>query len=247
MVRSKNQPETEKNSKFEGHPTSENANEATALPLAQQVAARLRDMIIQDQLVPGEWIREQAIADRLSVSRTPLREALKLLDLEGLIQLVPNRGAVVTELTVEEVKEKLEVLAVLESLAGKLACRNATDSELAEIRALHYEMLACFSRENRLEYFKLNQRIHLAIVAASGNKTLIETHARINAQLYRVRFQSNLQNKLWGTAVDEHEEMLSALEARNGEALGLCLLNHLGQTFFKFSKNLEVLEKSLSK
>ena len=227
MIRSKIQPEKPKISNFESYDKSEYSSETAALPLAQQVAARIRDMIIQDRLVPGEWIREQAIADKLSVSRTPLREALKMLELEGLIQLLPNRGAVVTELTVEEVKEKLEVLAVLESLAGKLACRNAANSELAEIRALHYEMLACFSRENRLEYFKLNQRIHLAIVAASGNKTLIETHARINAQLYRVRFQSNLQNELWSTAVDEHEEMLSALEARNSEALGVCLLNHL--------------------
>ena len=244
MARSKKQPENLKLSNIEDHQKSEDLDENAVLPLAQQVAARIRDMIIQDQLVPGEWIREQAIADKLNVSRTPLREALKLLELEGLTQLLPNRGAVVTELTVEEVKEKLEVLAVLESLAGKLACRNATDSELAEIRALHYEMLACFSRENRLDYFKLNQRIHLAIVTASGNKTLIETHARINAQLYRVRFQSNLQNELWSTAVDEHEEMLSALEARNSEALSRCLLNHLGQTFFKFSKNLEVMEES---
>ena len=243
MVRLKNQPEKPKISSFESHHKSKFSSDTAALPLAQQVAARIRDMIVQDQLVPGEWIRDQAIADKLSVSRTPLREALKMLELEGLIQLLPNRGAVVTELTVEEVKEKLEVLAVLESLAGKLACRKATDLELAEIRALHYEMLACFSRENRLEYFKLNQRIHFAIVAASGNKTLIETHARINAQLYRVRFQSNLQNELWGTAVEEHEEMLSALEERNSEALGVCLLNHLGQTFFKFSKNLEVMEK----
>ena len=115
---------------------------------------------------------------------------------------------------------------------------------MAEIRALHYEMLAWFSRQNRLEYFKLNQRIHLAIVAASGNRTLVATHARINAQLYRVRFQSNLQNQLWGTAVDEHEEMLAALEARDSEAMAMCMLNHLGQTFFKFSKNLESMEKS---
>jgi len=218
--------------------------EAAAQPLAQQVAARIRDMIIQDQLTPGEWIREQALADKLRVSRTPLREALKMLEMEGLIRLLPNRGAVVTELTVEEVKEKLELLAALEALAGKLACRKATDAELAEIRALHYEMLAWFSRQNRLEYFKLNQRIHLAIVAASGNRTLIETHARINAQLFRVRYQSNLQNELWGTAVDEHEEMLAALKARNGEALAACMLNHFGQTFFKFSKNLEIMEKS---
>jgi DNA-binding GntR family transcriptional regulator len=218
------------------------AGNSSIKPLAQQVAVRIRDMIIQDQLTPGQWIREQALADKLSVSRTPLREALKMLELEGLIRLLPNRGAVLTELTVAEVKEKLEVLAVLEALAGKLACKNATDAELAEIRALHYEMLACYSRQNRLEYFKLNQKIHLAIVAASGNRTLIETHARINAQLYRVRYQSNLQNELWGTAVEEHENMLAALDARNSEDMAMCMLNHLGQTFFKFSKNLEAME-----
>ena len=244
MVRSKTRsvaPETESRGNSRN---SKVLAEGASQPLAQQVAARIRVMIIQDQLTPGEWIREQALADKLEVSRTQLREALKMLELEGLIRLLPNRGAVVTELTVEEVKEKLEVLAVLEALGGKLACQKATDAELAEIRALHYEMLAWFSRQNRLEYFKLNQRIHLAIVAASGNRTLIETHARINAQLYRVRYQSNLQNELWGTAVEEHEEMLAALTAHDSEALSRCMLNHFGQTFFKFSKNLEIMEKS---
>jgi DNA-binding GntR family transcriptional regulator len=233
----------DENSADHFHPKGTKEN--TVQPLAQQVAARIRDMIIQDLLTPGEWIREQALADKLSVSRTPLREALKMLELDGLIRLLPNRGAVLMELTVEEVKEKLEVLAVLEALAGKLACQNATDAELAEVKALHYEMLAWFSRKNRLEYFKLNQRIHLAIVAASGNQTLIETHGRINAQLYRVRYQSNLQNELWGTAVDEHEEMVAALEARNSEELSKCMLNHLGQTFSKFSKNLELKEQDI--
>jgi DNA-binding GntR family transcriptional regulator len=244
MVRSNTAPEAAKTgSSVSQHQPKASSNSSTQ-PLAQQVAIRIRDMIIQDQLTPGQWIREQALADKLNVSRTPLREALKMLELEGLIRLLPNRGAVVTELTVAEVKEKLEVLAVLEALAGRLACQNATDAELAEIRALHYEMLAWFSRQNRLEYFKLNQKIHLAIVAASGNHTLVETHARINAQLYRVRYQSNLQNELWGTAVEEHENMLAALNARSSEDLAMCLLNHLGQTFFKFSKNLEAMEKS---
>lgn len=244
MVRSKTRSRSPESGEPDNLPNSKKPTETASQPLAQQVAARLRVMIIQDQLTPGEWIREQALADKLKVSRTPLREALKMLEQDDLIRLLPNRGAVVTELTVEEVKEKLEVLAALEALAGRLACQKATDEELAEIRALHYEMLAWFSRQNRLEYFKLNQRIHLAIVAASGNRTLIETHARINAQLYRIRYQSNLQNELWSTAVEEHEEMLAALTARNSEALGKCMLNHFGQTFFKFSKNLEIMEKS---
>jgi DNA-binding GntR family transcriptional regulator len=241
MTKSRGLQKTPDIGKLESRSNSEESDGISTLPLAQQVAAQIRDMIVQDHLKPGEWIREQALAGQLNVSRTPLREALKMLELEGLIRLFPNRGAVVTELTVEEVKEKLEVLAVLEGLGGKLACRKATDAEIAEIRALHYEMLATFSRENRLEYFKLNQRIHLAIVAASGNTSLIETHARINAQLYRVRFQSNLQNALWSTAIDEHEQIMSALVKRDNKALALLMQNHLGQTFFKFSKNLEIM------
>ena len=241
MVKQKTESSPQKSGESGDLPISKVPAETASQPLAQQVAARIRMMIIQDLLAPGEWIREQALADKLKVSRTPLREALKMLEHDGLIRLLPNRGAVVTELTVEEVKEKLEVLAALEALAGKLACQKATGTELAEIRALHYEMLAWYSRQNRLEYFKLNQRIHLAIVAASGNRTLVETHGRINAQLYRVRYQSNLQNELWDTAVEEHEEMLASLTARNGDALAKCMLNHFGQTFFKFSKNLEIV------
>lgn len=219
-----------------------NRLEPNPLPLTQLVANQLRDMIVEDKLKPGEWIREQDLASQLKVSRTPLREALKLLDLEGLIRLYPNRGAVVTELTFDDVKQKLEVLAALESLAGRLACQLATDEEIAEIQALHYEMCAAFSRKNRLEYFKLNQQIHTAIVATSRNKTLIDTHNRINAQLYRVRFQSNQQNSLWDTAIDEHEEMLKGLMKRDAEALSTGMQNHLGQTFLKFSKNLEFVD-----
>lgn len=231
----------QKNTKDSTPECDESNGTVRQLPLTQHVANQLRDMIVEDKLKPGERIREHSIANYLRVSRTPLREALKLLDLEGLVRLFPNKGAVVTALSVEQVKEKLDVLAVLEGLAGRLVCQQATDDQIGEIQALHYEMCAAYSRKNRLEYFKLNQRIHAAIVAASGNKTLIETHSRINAQLYRVRFQSNLQNELWHTAIKEHEDMLRALTERDAETLSTAMQNHLGQTFFKFSKNLECL------
>jgi DNA-binding GntR family transcriptional regulator len=100
MARSKTRRETPQTVTPARRQVADRLPEGAALPLAQQVAARIRDMIIQDQLTPGEWIREQALADKLNVSRTPLREALKMLELEGLIQLLQNRGAVVTELTV---------------------------------------------------------------------------------------------------------------------------------------------------
>ena len=203
------------------------------LPLTQQVAAAVRDMIIQDELRPGERVRERELTERLNVSRTPLREALKLLAAEGLLDLPPNRGAVVADPAPEQVRDRLELLGVLEGLAGEWAARRASDEEIAEIRALHFEMLAAFSRKDRLAYFKLNQAIHATIVKASRSRDLIELHARVNAQVYRIRYRSNLQNQKWPTAVAEHENILKALEARDAKRLGNILRHHLGSTWTK--------------
>ena len=209
-------------------------------PLTQQVAGAIRDMIVQDELKPGERVRERSLAEVLEVSRTPLREALKLLSAEGLVEILPHRGAVVADPQPEEIYGKLQVLAVLESLAGELAAERATDEEIAEIRALHFEMLASYTRQNRLEYFKANQKIHRAILTSSRNLALIETHGRINAQLYRVRYQSNLRNRKWQSAIEEHEEILEALEARDPERLSAILRAHLGSTWAKVSEMLEM-------
>lgn len=217
-------------------PTRKASEPRTDQPLAQQVADRIRDMIVLDELGPGERLRERQLATSLGVSRTPMREAFKLLAAEGLIDLLPNRGAVVAGFSTDEVEERLQVLAMLEKLAGELACANATDGDLAEIRALHYEMLAAYSREDRKTYFRLNQAIHLAIVKSGGNKALIETHGRLNSQLYRVRYLSNLRNVRWSTAIEEHEDLLKVLEARDGEKLGNLMRAHLRSTWFKFSE-----------
>lgn len=205
-------------------------------PLAKQVADRLREMIVLDELPPGEKLRERHLADVLQVSRTPMREALKILATEGLVELPPNRSAVVAGFSAEEIKDKLQVIAVLEQLAGELATVNASDGEIAEIRALHYEMLAAYSREDRKSYFQLNQEIHLHIVKAGQNDALTETHARLNTQLYRVRYLSNLRNKQWPSAIAEHKELLNALISRDGEKLGHLLRSHLRSTWLKFSE-----------
>ncbi len=207
-----------------------------APPLTQRVADRLRDLIVQDLLKPGERIRERDLAERLAVSRTPLREALKILATEGMVTLAPNRGAVVARLTPEEAFDLLQVLGVLEGLAGELACARATDAEIDEIRALHYEMMAAYARKDRLEYFKVNQRIHLAIVAAGRNAGLVETHGRINARLYRIRYRSNLKNRKWHTAIEEHQAILDALDRRDGAGLSTVLRDHLGSTWAKVSE-----------
>jgi DNA-binding GntR family transcriptional regulator len=208
----------------------------TNLPLANQVASIIRDMIIQDKLKPGERIRERQLSEKLDVSRTPLREAIKILESEKLVESLPNRGAVVSSPEPENIRELLQVLATLEALGGRLAAENATDQQISEIRALHFEMLAAFCREDKLTYFKLNQTIHKSIIAASGNTALVETHDHLNARVYRFRYLSNQRNEKWHEAVDQHEGIVKALEARNGELLEQVMASHLGQTWLKVSE-----------
>jgi DNA-binding GntR family transcriptional regulator len=196
--------------------------------LHEDATERLREMIVQGELAPGAKLVERVLCERLGVSRTPLREAIKRLASEGLVALQPNRGAIVTPLTLEQVRETFEVMGALEALAGRLACRNATDESLAETRALHFEMLACHARGDLAGYFRCNQAIHFAIVAASGNATLVTTYRQLNAHVLRARYLANLSRARWDRAVAEHEAMLGALVARDGERLPQLLSEHLG-------------------
>ncbi len=203
------------------------------LPLTNQVATILRDMIIQDKLKPGERIRERQLSEKLNVSRTPLREAIKILVSEKLVESSPNRGAVVADPEPENIRELLQVLGALEGLGGRLAAENASQDQIAEIHALHYEMLAAFHRQDKLAYFKINQKIHKSIMAASGNAALVETHQQLNARVYRFRYQSNQKNEKWSGAVNEHEDIVAALKARDGARLEKVLTDHLKQTWVK--------------
>jgi len=201
-------------------------------PLTLRVASIIRDMIIQDELPPETRLREnmlmQKLEGRITVSRTPLREALKVLSSEGLVELLPNRGAVVTSPDPNEIADMQLVLATLEGLAGELAAERATDEEIGDITATHYEMIAAFHRKDRLAYFKANQLIHGKIVAASRSPTLIDHHNRLNRRLYRVRYLFNLRNDGWEQAIKEHEIILDALAKRDGEKLSAVMRAHFG-------------------
>lgn len=189
---------------------------------------RLRDMIVQGDLAPGERLNERVICEQLGISRTPLREAFKVLASEGLIELQPNRGAVVTALTLAAVKEIFQVMGALEALAGELACQNINDAQLNEIRALHYQMLVHHARNELKEYFRYNQLIHIKLVEASGNATLSSTYRNLNAHVRRARYMANLSRDRWDKAIAEHEDILAALAARDGAKLQRLLREHLG-------------------
>ena len=205
----------------------------TSLPLVSQVASTLRDMIVQDKLKPGTRIRERQLSEKLEVSRTPLREAIRILVSEKLVESIPNRGAVVAEPDPNRVRELLQVLGAMEAFGGRLATENASADEISEIRALHFEMLAAYHRKDKLGYFKLNQMIHKSIIAAGGNEVLIESHAQLNARVYRIRYISNQRNELWHEAIEQHERIIVALEARDGALLETLLAGHLDQTWVK--------------
>ncbi|MEP7182484.1 MAG: GntR family transcriptional regulator [Betaproteobacteria bacterium] len=203
----------------------------TRRSLHDEIVTRVRDMIIEGALAPGARIHEGQLGQQLGVSRTPLREALKFLASEGLIELVPNRGAVVRSFTPKDVRDMLDVLAVLESFAARLACRNASSVEIAEVRALHDRMTERYHVRDRLEYFKLNQQIHSAFLRLSGNATLEAAHAAIQSRLKRIRYIGNREPQQWQDAMAEHQAMIGALEARDGEALARIVTKHMEGTW----------------
>ena len=204
--------------------------------LVEEVLERLRDLIVQGELAPGVKLNERVLCERLRTSRTPVREAIKFLASEGLVELLPNRGAIVTPITVTTVREMFVLLGALEALAGELACVNASDADIAEIRALHYQMLAHHARGELAPYFRCNQQIHLRLVESTGNATLANTYRALNGHVRRARYMANLSRERWDHAVEEHEKILDALIRRDRASLPALLRSHLG------NKMLVVLE-----
>ncbi|MFM7344027.1 MAG: GntR family transcriptional regulator [Tagaea sp.] len=196
-------------------------------PLPVKALDSLRQMISDGELPAGAKLNERALGDKLGVSRTPLREALRMLVAEGLVRHEPKRGAVVASLDRADIEATFEVLAALEGLAGELAAKRIDDVRLAEIKARHFEMRAHHARGDRAAYFAANQDIHRRIAEAAGNSALVETFERLNARVKRVRYAANLTSERWAKAVEEHERMIHALDARDGKALRAILEAHL--------------------
>lgn len=189
--------------------------------------ARLRDLIVQGELPPGSRVPERAICERLGLSRTPLREALKILAFEGLLTIEPNRGAVVTQLTLDDVEVTLQVLVGLEGMAAELACARITDEEIDAIARLHARMLGHHAGGALLDYFHANQAIHQAMVDAAANPVLSRIYRAESGRIWRYRYAGNLEHPRWDRAVREHEQILEALRLRDGALLRELLRTHM--------------------
>ncbi len=203
-----------------------------ALPVDRQtlpaaIAEQLRELIIQGDLAPGARLNERQLCERMDVSRTPLREALRLLANDGLVAVVPNRGAFVAHMSPDAVRQSFEIMGALEALAAELACKHATDAEIAEIAARTFELQACHARHDLVEYYRHNREIHDAITTASRNELLHDTMRRLNLRIQNLRFRSNLDAAKWNAAVREHQRMVELLRARDGEGLARLMREHI--------------------
>jgi DNA-binding GntR family transcriptional regulator len=201
--------------------------EISRVALHDQVVARLRTMLVEGRIPPGAKLNERTLCEQLRISRTPLREAIKLLAAEGLVDLLPNRGAIAVKLTEADVLNTFEVLAELEGMSGELAARRIDDARLSELRALHYEMMACYARHDLSGYYRLNATIHTSINDAAGNPVLASTYRSINARVQSLRFRTNQNTAKWKRAIKEHEVMIEALTEHDAPAMRAVLVQHL--------------------
>jgi DNA-binding GntR family transcriptional regulator len=197
--------------------------------LHDETLTRLRDHIVEGHIPDGGRIPERQLCEMLGISRTPLREALKVLAAEGLVELLPNRGARVRPLSERDLGELFDLMGGLEGLAGRLACENITDAEIAEIERLHYEMYGFYLHRDMPGYFRVNQEIHQNIVEASRNAALKTAYASLAGRIRRIRYAANFarQRERWGEAMREHESILDALRRRAGSELSDILFKHL--------------------
>ncbi len=204
-----------------------NSSVIVRAPLHVQVAERLRVLIDSGELAPGTRLNEIELCNTMGVSRTPLREAIRSLATEGLIELQPNRGAIVSIVSQEDVTEILPIMASLEGLGGRLAAMHMDQSKIAQVRKIHDQMIAHYKNNEVAEYFETNRLIHELITEGSGNQTLVDTINSLSAKVRRARFSAQMTQESWAKAVSEHEEMIAALEAQDPDRLEAILVQHV--------------------
>ncbi|MBK5933695.1 GntR family transcriptional regulator [Rhodovulum imhoffii] len=195
--------------------------------LAEQIATQLRRDILRGKLVPGTSVKERDNAAEMGVSRTPMREAIRILAKEGLVILRPARSPIVAELSLHEVENNIEVLTALEMLSGELAVKRASDTQLQEIADIQSRMERLYDDLNMVDVFELDMEFHKAIVRAAGNQVLADTHGAILARLWRARYLSASRKRSRDRVLAQHNAIVAGLRARDTEMIKQHLHSHL--------------------
>lgn len=198
--------------------------------LSAEAADTLRELILLEKLAPGTPVPERDLAEGLGISRTPLKDALRILETEGLIEYGPTRRPRVADPSLDEIEQNIAVLSALEALAGGVACKAATDEDIEDIRALDRSMRTLPSTASALEFFHLDMAFHARIVEAARNAPLMVTHQQYNARLWRARFMSSRQVDRRDNTLAEHGAITAALSRRDPRATSREMRRHLEST-----------------
>jgi len=194
-----------------------NANEY--LPLREVVFNNLRDAILKGQLKPGERLLENQLADKLGVSRTPVREALRMLEQENLVELIPRRGAQVLDISAEDIKNILEIRGALEAVSIRHACRNMNAENLAELRKYNREFEEAFEKCDYEAVAKADEKFHDVLFKSAGNNRLVNIISNIQVQIYRYRLAYLKVYETKTAVLNHHRNIIEAVEKRD-EVLG---------------------------
>jgi DNA-binding GntR family transcriptional regulator len=197
------------------------------LPLRDVVFNTLRQAILRGELKPGERLMEIQLANKLGVSRTPVREAIRKLELEGLVHMMPRKGAEVADITEKSLKDVLEVRRALEELAVQLACDKITENEIRELReaAKEFEQIASATDVTRTA--EADVKFHDIIYMTTDNQKLITLLNHLREQMYRYRVEYLKREEVYPTLFAEHEEIIRHLEAREKENAAKIVCRHI--------------------
>jgi DNA-binding GntR family transcriptional regulator len=200
------------------------------MSLHDQLVAKVREMIVDGELQAGAPLPEKMLCETFGVSRTPLREAFKILSSEGLIELRPHRTPVVTPVNKEEIANSFAIMVALDGVAGAEAAMRATDEDIARLDAMHDQLVALHRAASRAAYFRLNQDIHIEITRLAKNPVLLNIWTTLNANIYRARATANYDAKRWTESVREHEAFMALLRARDAQGFAASLSAHTRKT-----------------
>lgn len=203
----------------------DNANDY--LPLRDVVFNTLRSEILKGEMKPGERLMEIHLADRLGVSRTPIREAIRMLELEGLVTMIPRRGAQVAQISEKGLKDVLEVRGALDALAMELACERITQEEIGELRMACDRFREATETEDPVLIAKADVALHDRILQASRNDKLIQMVGNLSQQIYRYRLEYIKDASRHGRLIEEHEEIYRCISNRDREAGARVIRMHI--------------------
>lgn len=197
------------------------------LPLRDVVFNTLRQAILRGELKPGERLMEIQLANKLGVSRTPIREAIRKLELEGLVLTVPRKGAEVAEITEKSLRDVLEVRRALEELAVQLVCEKITEAQIEELKAAAREFENVLKDGDITKIAEADVRFHDVIYLATDNQKLIQLLNNLREQMYRFRVEYLKREEVYPQLIAEHEEIIERIEKREKDTATKVVCEHI--------------------